>query len=651
VRALHLLDTLPEVEFDQVAQLAAEICSTPVSLISLVDENRQWFKAVVGLGVRETPRNVSFCSHAIQQDELFLVEDAAQDARFQDNGLVTGDPHIRFYAGVPLHAPDGGKVGTLCVIDTVPRQLTAGQRSALNILALQVQTRFELRAKQRALELALAEKAELAAKLEDSNNLFLAFMTNGPFASFMKDSEGRYVFYNAEVQRRFGIDEHAWIGHTDLELFGSEVAAQYREHDLAAIAGGVPVEGHESSVAQDGSVTQWKAFKFPFHRASGEVMLAALSVDVTADLEREKALAETLKTNVELLQRLENTGTLFHTFMDFIPMHAFLKSEDGRYLFYNRQFADQLGIDQAAWIGKTDYDVLPRELAEHFEKSDMKALRSTTPVELYDELPNAAGKIRKLHGMKFSYLNAQGERTLAGIVIDMTDLLTYKEKLEVANERLEQLATTDTLTGLRNRRIFEERAEVEFQMARRKKRPLAMLVLDIDNFKKRNDLFGHAMGDLALKQLGAILQSAGRIGDLPARIGGEEFAFLLPETTGEEALNVAERIHQKLREIAEGRFPLTVSIGVASMHVATAGWRRLLACADDAMYVAKTSGKNRTVLHHDHIAQLLQENRDKAGAAQERQVQEKMVQPIDEIAILPHLAGKRTNKRQLPVSA
>ena len=118
-----VLDTPPEALFDDLTELAARICEAPIALISLVDEDRQWFKARVGTSLTESSRDISFCSHAIGQPGLFIVPDATQDARFANSPLVTSDPKIRFYAGAPLISPDGYALGTLCVIDKVPREL------------------------------------------------------------------------------------------------------------------------------------------------------------------------------------------------------------------------------------------------------------------------------------------------------------------------------------------------------------------------------------------------------------------------------------------------------------------------------------------------------------------------------------------------
>jgi signal transduction histidine kinase/ActR/RegA family two-component response regulator len=178
LRALEsydVLDTEPEQAFDEVARLAARICAAPISLVSLVDESRQWFKSCWGLDARETPRSVALSAHAILScEQVMVVEDARQDERFRDNPLVTGAPHIRFYAGAPLVAPAGHVLGTLCVIDTEPRGLDDLQRTSLQVLASQVVVQLELRKKVRELDAArnVAEQADTA------KSMFLANMSH-----------------------------------------------------------------------------------------------------------------------------------------------------------------------------------------------------------------------------------------------------------------------------------------------------------------------------------------------------------------------------------------------------------------------------------------------------------------------------------------
>jgi anti-sigma regulatory factor (Ser/Thr protein kinase) len=154
----RILDTEPEQRFDDLTMLASHICDTPISLITLIEADRQWFKSRVGLDVTETKRSVAFCAHAIQQPGIMQVPDAADDARFRDNPFVTGDPNIRFYAGAPLVTPDGHALGTLCVLDVKPRRLSEAKLQALDALRRQVEAQLELRRNLTDLESALAER-------------------------------------------------------------------------------------------------------------------------------------------------------------------------------------------------------------------------------------------------------------------------------------------------------------------------------------------------------------------------------------------------------------------------------------------------------------------------------------------------------------
>lgn len=124
LRSLKLLDTSPSERFDRLTRIARRMFGVPISLVSLVDENRQWFKSRQGLDATETPRDISFCGHAILDDDIFIVPDATKDNRFVDNPLVTDNPNIRFYAGVPLRVSNGSKIGTLCIIDEKPREFS-----------------------------------------------------------------------------------------------------------------------------------------------------------------------------------------------------------------------------------------------------------------------------------------------------------------------------------------------------------------------------------------------------------------------------------------------------------------------------------------------------------------------------------------------
>jgi len=153
-----ILDTEPEQTFDDLVVLAAYVCKTPIAMLSLVDDHRQWFKSRVGVEIRETPRDSSFCAHAILQQDLFIVPDTSNDARFRENPMVVGEPHIRFYAGAPLINEDGFALGTLCVIDREPRELDETQKEALQSLSRLALGQMELRQNLRLLKDALNDR-------------------------------------------------------------------------------------------------------------------------------------------------------------------------------------------------------------------------------------------------------------------------------------------------------------------------------------------------------------------------------------------------------------------------------------------------------------------------------------------------------------
>lgn len=221
---LDLLDTPREQEFDDIAKIAAQVCQVPIAIVGLIDAERQWYKAAVGIDATEVPREISFCSHAMLDSEnLTLVNDACQDKRFANSPVVLGEPHIRFYAGAPLTTPEGLVLGTLCVVDFHSRTLSEEQRESLSALARQVMLQIKLR---RALK--------TAAKTSQQLNIITESV---PALIGHLDATGRYSFCNPKYTEWWGIERATIIGKTPRAALGDAVADLLEPYMARSFAG------------------------------------------------------------------------------------------------------------------------------------------------------------------------------------------------------------------------------------------------------------------------------------------------------------------------------------------------------------------------------------------------------------------------------
>jgi len=238
--AYDVLDSPAESAFDDLAALAARICGAPMAAISLVDAERQWFKARFGLPVGETPREVAFCAHAIQGSGLMVVEDASADARFAANPLVTAEPGIRFYAGAPLHDPDGHALGTLCILDRVPRQLSPEQAAALEVLSREVVSRLELRRTSAGLVKALAAQRQQAEALRVSEELKTRMIECSQDCVKVLDLDGALLSMNAGGLQRLEICDLApFLGNCWIDFWKGEDRESARTAIEVARNGGI----------------------------------------------------------------------------------------------------------------------------------------------------------------------------------------------------------------------------------------------------------------------------------------------------------------------------------------------------------------------------------------------------------------------------
>lgn len=270
----RILDTAKEAEFDDICQLAAQICEAPVALVSMVDAGRQWFKSRVGVDRSETPRAGSFCDHTIHGEGVFEVPNALEDDRFVHNLTVAGDPHLRFYAGAPLITEDGYSIGTLCVMDKVPRQLSPAQQTALVALGRQVVRLLELRlriARERDLNLTLASQARFQKVLLDSAMAAVISVTG----------RGLVSSFNPAAETLLGYRPDEVIGRQPLSFFHVEEELQARARELGAELGR-DLSAQESLLAR-ARMGQPETREWHYRRSNGTLVPVMASIAALGD--------------------------------------------------------------------------------------------------------------------------------------------------------------------------------------------------------------------------------------------------------------------------------------------------------------------------------------------------------------------------------
>ncbi|MEA3483555.1 MAG: diguanylate cyclase [Pseudomonadota bacterium] len=341
---------------------------------------------------------------------------------------------------------------------------------------------------------------------------------------------------------------------------------------------------------------------------SGELIgTLSISHDVTEWHKMQQNLRDEMERRKDTEVALAQRDTILQTILDASPDSIGIFNENMVYQACNKPFVNALGIsDVSDLIGKRLQDVIPEEMYARLAASDLDALRQSEPVRYIDKVVSSDGKSTWFDVVKSPFKDkASGTNGVLIMARDISERYLAEQKLERANLELEKLSFMDSLTQVSNRRRFDEQLQVLWYHHAREKLPLTIMLCDIDFFKDYNDCYGHQQGDEALVSVATVFTKViNRSSDCVARYGGEEFGFILPNTTTEGASNVAQRIHEQIRQLnmehdsSEASERLTVSIGLVSYIPQHGDEPEMgIAMADSALYQAKADGRNRTCIH------------------------------------------------------
>ncbi len=414
LNALHnyeILDTAAEVEFDRLTELASVICEVPISLISLIDTDRQWFKSRVGLDVSETPREIAFCNYAIQQTTLFEVPDATRDDRFANNPLVTGAPDIRFYAGEPLIDPDGFAMGTLCVIDRVPRLLTDKQKHSMKLLA--------------QLTIDLIVERRQRAEMEHFGNLFQLsddmICVAGTDGFFKKVNPSFTKVLGWDAKQLMAMSYFSLVHPDDIEKTQTEIQR------LAEGLNTINFVHRFRTSTNEYKTLQWVAAP---EKETGN--LFAIARDITKEKEHEAALKDSE----------ERLRIFFENSQGFMCTHDL----SGRFMTVNAAGASSLGYNTDEIVGASLFDIVPyarhTALEAYLEKIAVKGHAKGQMV-----VKHKKGGIRIWIYNNILEANHVGEQYVIGNAIDVTERYQLEEDLRKTKETLERTSTVARIGG------------------------------------------------------------------------------------------------------------------------------------------------------------------------------------------------------------
>ncbi|MGP1717100.1 MAG: PAS domain S-box protein [Methylophilus sp.] len=617
LRSLGLLDSDPDEFFDCITRVASTILGTPISVISLVDENRQWFKSRHGIEATETARDISFCTHAVSSGKELIVEDASNDERFASNPLVVNAPNIRFYAGIPIKSVEGYSLGTLCVIDNKPKRPSVSELKALNDLAQlatkEIQFRERMLSAQDSIDLA---KSKFKSVFESAG---VGIALVNPVGSWLQvnDELCKIVDYTQTelLDLTFQDITHPEDLNTDLNLLDQLVAGKidryqlekrYIRKDKNIIWVEITITKHTS---ENGELDYFIAIVKDIQAAKEtEFALTALRKTLeekvaqrTDELHRvNQSLSKAYQEKINSEQELQNKELELRTILDNANEAYICMDAEGLVTAWNKQAEHTFGWLEHEAIGKKlEKLIIPTESQDahhhgmHRYLTEKKSRIAGTRIEL--EAVRKDG-IRIPIELQVNALEINKQILFTSFLRDITE----RKQLE---NLLKNEARNDPLTGLANRRKLEEILPIAFQRARTNHVYLALVFIDLDGFKLINDTHGHQAGDQLLKEVANRIKHCSRLSDTAVRYAGDEFVIVLENLkTKDDTNRISDNIQKIMAEpvmVGETQLHITLSIGIAyygGPDPQSIEPLELIRLADKAMYTAKKNGKNGVVI-------------------------------------------------------
>lgn len=624
LHALNLLDTPPEEVFDRITRLVARVLDVPIALVSLVDTDRQWFKSRVGLDAIETPRELAFCAHAIVQTSPMIVPDATLDERFADNALVTSNPNIRFYAGVPLRSVSGLSIGTLCAIDSKPRKLNADEINILIDLAAVISKEVQMR---EAMILSQAT-SELAKKaVETIEARFRTVFERAGVGIALVAPDGGWLRVNDALCQIVGYSQDEFVKLTfqdithpddldsDLYLLRQLIDDEIDRYQLEKRY--ITKSGNTiwiqlivtKQMSPQGELEYFVSIiKDIQERKEAEASLTELRKDLenrvetrTRDLRLanemlSSSMAQQLQSEQELRKREAELQMVLQNAND-----AYVCIDhNGVIRDWNQQAEQTFGWSSQEAIGRRlDEMIIPVTMREA-HRAGLRHYLATGELNVLNRRMELTAVRRDGTPLpvevRVSPLSIDGKTIFSAFLHDITE----RKQVEAIREHE---ATHDPLTGLLNRRGMFDLLSQAIARVKRTRASLALLFIDLDGFKQINDTHGHEAGDAVLREVAARLQASIRQTDTAARLGGDEFTVILENI--KHGIPDANMLAQKILETLQHPIQLdsvtatiSASIGISMHHPDDErSADQLVNAADSAMYTAKHAGKNQVCVH------------------------------------------------------